>query len=276
MFAVLGRQVLAQSANSFLTGDIMTDTNNTTGNGAWSDPVNGNPGEIIEFRIVAQNQTAGVTASNVIVTASLPGNPSTTLSASGNVSAAGFTTTSDTATVNVLGGSQQSLVYVPGHARVFSPSCPSGCAAGDSVTSSGINVGDLGPGESAQILFKAGITNVVVASPSPSPSPSPTPSPSPSPSPSPTPSPAAAAAAGGQSQSQSQSVSVTQNVTQTNNQTVNAVPAKQLPKTGLPLLSWVGASFLPLGFGLKKFGKQVKNEMENDPKYIWEKRQYKL
>lgn len=47
--------------------------------------------------------------------------------------------------------------------------------------------------------------------------------------------------------------------------------AKELPKTGLPLLAWAAAAFIPVGFTLKRFKKINIVESAN---YIWEEREY--
>lgn len=78
--------------------------------------------------------------------------------------------------------------------------------------------------------------------------------------------------------SQSQSVNVTQQVT--GNVGVAAQPqvagvtVTTLPKTGLPLLAWSALAFIPAGFKMGRFNK-VKKDLEDDPNYIWEDRQFK-
>lgn len=258
--------VNAQVTPTFRTGDIVTAVNNTTRDADWGDPVAADPGQIIEYRIMVQNMTEGSVATDVLVKASFPTtasvSPQVTMSASANE-----VTVSDTATVNVSGGNTHLIIYEPGHTRVFSPACPGGCNADDSFRDGGpINIGHLGFGESAQILFKAGITNPgPVAPPSPSPSPSPSMSPSPSPSVAPSP------AAGGP------------NITNTNTVTVNnpapsaqpqVLAVKTLPKTGLPVTVLLGFGALPTGFFLRKFTKGSK--IEEDPEFIWKDRQFRL
>ena len=108
---------------------------------------------------MVQNMTEGSVARDVLVKAhfasAASANPQMTMSASAN-----GVTVSDTATVNVSGGNTHLFVYESGHTRVFSPACPGGCNADDSFRDGGpINIGHLAFGESAQILFKAGITN---------------------------------------------------------------------------------------------------------------------
>jgi hypothetical protein len=47
---------------------------------------------------------------------------------------------------------------------------------------------------------------------------------------------------------------------------------KELPKTGLPLLAWAAAAFLPAGLRLRRIGKGVKETFS--PSYIFESRQF--
>lgn len=134
------------------------------------------------------------------------------------------------------------------------------------------------------------------ATPTPTPTPTvsitPTPTPTVSITPTPTPTPA------GQGQTQSQSQTQTQTATtgsssstssSSSNVTVNnptpqvvtvnqpvvagVTTTKELPKTGLPLLAWTAALFLPAGFKLRNFNKFEKGfESAN---FIWEDREYK-
>lgn len=46
---------------------------------------------------------------------------------------------------------------------------------------------------------------------------------------------------------------------------------KELPKTGLPLLAWTAAAFIPLGFKLRRFRK---TQETITPNFIWEDRQF--
>jgi hypothetical protein len=167
----------------FETGNIVTAVNNTQRNTSWTDPVSANPGEIIEFRMLVWNTSSDQIAHDVLIHPEYQFSP-TNSPQMRMVASANGQSISDTATVNVNGTQGYLLVYVEGHSRVFSPGCPDGCNADDTFHNQGdINVGDLGPGESAQILFKAGVTN-----PSPSSTPSPTPTASPTHTPTPTPS----------------------------------------------------------------------------------------
>lgn len=56
--------------------------------------------------------------------------------------------------------------------------------------------------------------------------------------------------------------------------TVAGTTATAMPKTGLPMLAWAAAAFLPAGFKIKRFGKGIKSD-EDNPNYLWESREYK-
>lgn len=189
LFPVL---VLAQATAVFRSGDIMTAGNRSHPTVDWGDPIDAAPGDAVEFRVVAQNTEPNSTMTNVTVTANLPSATATQLQASGTVSADNAASVSDTVAVNVTGGTTQAFAYLPGHARIFSNACPSGCAAGDTVTSNGINVGSLAWGESAQVLFKAYVTNFVAGTPTPTPTVTVTPTPTPTVTVTPTPTPTGA------------------------------------------------------------------------------------
>jgi hypothetical protein len=171
--------ISAQTAPSFRTGDMMTAANNTTGTD-WSDPVAADPGQVVEFRMVVQNMTSGTTATNVVVTANLPTNvsPTSQLVASTTANSDNGASVTDSATVNVNGQST-GFEYVPGHARICNAS---GCStAPDTVTTSGLSVGNLGYGESVQVAYKAWVLYAGSTS-TPTPTPTPTVAPTPTPS----------------------------------------------------------------------------------------------
>lgn len=339
----LSRIVFAQGTAQFMGGNIMTGVNNTQRNADWGDPVNANPGEVIEFRVVAQNTASGATANNVKITASLPSDPANPVVASSTVSADNASSVSDTLTVNITGGSQQGFAYISGHARIFSPSCPSGCSAPDTVTSGGVSVGNLAFGESAQVLFKAYVTNNVVATPTPTGTMTPTPTGTMTPTPTLTPigtltptptgtiiptptgtiAPSPTTTGGNvvscpagftqtvsgsniicvqqvQNQSQSSSsnsstgpvnvnVSSPATTTSTTTNTTTSAPVAtttttaapgtvpavtELPKTGLPLAAWALSGLLPLGAGLRKFRGREEKLGEDNPEYLWQKREF--
>lgn len=51
-------------------------------------------------------------------------------------------------------------------------------------------------------------------------------------------------------------------------------PVEQLPKTGLPLVAWSLVGFLPTGFGLRRFTRFNKSNIDS-PLYTWQKREFK-
>lgn len=55
---------------------------------------------------------------------------------------------------------------------------------------------------------------------------------------------------------------------------VSGVETKELPKTGLPLLAWAVAAFIPAGFKMRGFSK-IKMETSAKPHFLYEERQFK-
>ncbi len=283
------------SSDLFAGGNFMTAVNNTQRTSDWTDPVSANPGENIEYRIVAQNVQSGTVAHDVTFHVNFPTSPSNSPQVEGVVSANGVSV-SDTATVNVNGSAGYLIIYQTGHTRVFSPGCPDGCNADDSFRDGGnINVGDLAFGESAQVLFKAGITN---------PAPTSTPTPTPTLTPTATPTPPACTSndncsvstpsACGQTNSgvdncgntctrssavctpeqhQEQSQSQTVNIT-TPTPTPSTPPVTSLPKTGLPEVAWSALALIPAGFSMRRFSKS-KKDLQDHPSFIAEERKFK-
>ena len=52
------------------------------------------------------------------------------------------------------------------------------------------------------------------------------------------------------------------------------VAVKELPKTGLPAIAWSALALIPAGFRMRGFRK-IKKDLEDDPQFIWENRQFK-
>lgn len=188
-FMAVPWSVLADGSAIFRTGDMLAGTNNTSGNGTWSDPVSGDPGDAIEFNMIIQNIGPNSTATNVKAVAVLPSGLSSSPVMTMQVTADNAPTLSDTTTVNVNGGSSQGLTFIPGHTRVLSRSCPSYCTIADDspLLSGGLPLDDLAFGESEQVFFKVNITNVISATPTPTPTGVPTVTPTPTEAPTPTP-----------------------------------------------------------------------------------------
>ena len=114
---------VAHASANLVGGDFMQVFNNTTQEGTWRDPVSAQPGEVVEFRITAKNdgdqpaehvQVWGSTSGQV------PQGPSDQLVITGKISTSSFggTEITDSATVNISGGTQQGLRYAAGHARL--------------------------------------------------------------------------------------------------------------------------------------------------------------
>lgn len=143
----------AQQATTFGGTYLVSNTSNP----AFADPVNAVAGDIVQFYLRLENTGSDV-ARNVRVRATLPQN------ISGNSIASTVTVTSDnaptfseTATVNVPGGSGSlSLTYFPGHAVLIRhPGNVNHPAEG--IGSGEIHVGDVHPGAAnyLEVTFKA-------------------------------------------------------------------------------------------------------------------------
>ncbi|MFA6454147.1 MAG: hypothetical protein WCV81_05480 [Microgenomates group bacterium] len=59
----------------------------------------------------------------------------------------------------------------------------------------------------------------------------------------------------------------------TRNINKKVAPVEELPKTGLPLAAWSLVGFLPAGFGLKRFSRTNKDNLDR-PLHIWQKREF--
>lgn len=180
----------AFAATSFQGGNALLVSN--TNNPAWTDPVNANVGDIVEFHLEISN-TGGETAQNVRVQAELPTNEDGALVARIKVRADNAAEMIDTATVNVSGSGRNSLVYFPGHAVLIKH--PGNVTTTIEAIGTGgeVSIGDLATGGNvfAEVLFKAQV--VAVAAPTVTPTPTtvpPTVTPTPTPTgvqPTPTP-----------------------------------------------------------------------------------------
>jgi hypothetical protein len=168
-----------QVPGEFRTGDLLIDSNQSAGDTDWFNEVNAYPGDVIEFNMLAQNVTPDTTLTNVRVKSFLPASFNSDLVAEGHLFADNAFHVQDTSIVHVLGNTPQGLDYIPGHVWIVSPSCPNGCAGPDTITGDGVNVGSLNYGESAQVLWKAYVTNFVVEQPTPTPTPTEIPTPPP-------------------------------------------------------------------------------------------------
>lgn len=255
--------------------------------GGWARSVAAIRGALVEFRVEITNEGDDV-ADHVQLTGQMPNNIGNSFNFPVIIQSAinGGSPVNDSVTVTVIDGSNQQFAYEPGHVRIAGVTnlhnCPNVCNIGDAVvTQGGFEVGDIGAGQTIQVLYKARMSNVVVATPTP------TPTTRPAATPTPTPTSGAGAGQGGQSQGNctgANSCSGSANVT------VNTPPAQvalaaaaprvvsaatagvsELPKTGLPLAGLGLAGLLPIGLKLRKFGKGQKDDYS--AKSIWEERE---
>lgn len=187
------------------------------------------PGNIIEVRVVVRNEGA-MTANHVQVIGHVPEVLGTEHIFSATIQApyGGGTSITDTARVTITDGSDQTFRYEPGHARIFGVTnlfnCPSGCPLDDLIASTGLEIGNVGPGESVQVAFKARMTNLIAVTPTPTPTivPTITPTPTGVPTITPTPTVTQPPQVGGQQQEQSQTaVAIAQNQTSVENRVEN-------------------------------------------------------
>lgn len=254
-FGALINPVHATLAHIMKNDEVVRVINVTQNGGTrnWVETTNAKPGEVVEF-LVKVRSDGDEAAKAIIVRGNLPTTEGNQLKGSATIEAThyGAEQIIDTATINVDGGSVQSLRYVPGHARFFGVSsaynCPNGCSMPDSIMNLGVLIGDLPAGKEVQLTFKAHVTNWVAT---PAPTQTPTPIPTNAPTNAPT------------NQPTSTPVVVSQTKTD----------VKALPETGLPLAGVALAGLFPLGARLRKYGHAVSERFSaND---LWTDRELK-
>lgn len=173
-------------------GHDIFDGTNIISQGGWSDPVNGKIGERIQGEIVALNIEENTIAIYTKVRVEIPTGNSSTHTLRMHLWADNASEVTDTLTINV--GTNSKIAYVPGHAVVYSPSCPSACPLDDnSLIGSGVTIGDISQGvsNSATLTFKVDILPPDEGTPTPTVTPTPTPTVTPTPTPTITPTPTA-------------------------------------------------------------------------------------
>lgn len=302
---IFPKEVLAVA--TFAAGNIYFASN--TRSPGPADPVSASIGDVVEFRLNITN-TGDEPARNVRVQMSLPGNVSGgAISSNIRVVSNNASEVQDSATVNAPStGTSKSLTYLPGHAFVITNA---GTSSLEAIGSFGeVSIGDIAPGPSnfVEVGFKATLTEVAAPTPTPTPTPTPIPTPTPTPTPGPTATPAPTATPTPAPQG-STTTSVTNNITNTSSSTstssstggsanvniTNPPPAApavlgvstvaapvgvgysyiygtSLPKTGLPALAWIGSGLVPLGFGLKRYGRGFMASKIESAQFISEKR----
>lgn len=240
--ALVFTSVRASHGPVFLGGDIFQGFNNTTQEGTWRDPVSAAPGQILQFRIWVEN-IGDADATNVNVKVNLPADRSLNHQPTVTITADNAETRTDTVTVNVTGSVAQNIVFLSGHTEMGKEG--QHVDLPETITTSGVNIGTIKPGinNRAEVTFKAGISNFLVAAP-PEPAPPP-----PAPAPAPPPPPAGV--------SQQQEVNVTQQQQVSQNVSVQgaAAPAPQVQAAPRPAaLPKAGAEALPALSGLAAVG----------------------
>lgn len=174
---------LAKATTAFRSGNIFDGGNRTDRVVDWQDPIPADPGEVIEFRVLVQND-GNENANNTTVKVDFPSTLSNTLVSTVHITSTNTTAVSDTVTVNVSGSTGQLHTLIPGHTKMYGPGC-NPCTLPDSIDGAGVTIGPVAPGtsNSFQVLFKAYVTN---KPPSPTPTPTPTATPTATPTPTPT------------------------------------------------------------------------------------------
>jgi uncharacterized repeat protein (TIGR01451 family) len=188
-------EIVAGGNTIFMTGDVVTGVNNTAGTqGGWTDPVSGQTGEIIEFRLFILNQ-GELPARNTVIRAQLPtAETAAVLNVPVTAAADNAAEISDTLTINVDKPAYMNLYA--GHATIFGntdlyPNCYSGCPMSEWFVRGPLGIGrvDVGETNSVQITFKATLMTAAEPTPTPTPTPTVTPTPTPTSTPTPTPTP---------------------------------------------------------------------------------------
>lgn len=172
---------LVHAAAGFQGGNFFLDSN--TNFPAWTDPVNAEVGDIVEFHAEIVNQ-GDETAHNIQVRVDVPTNVSgNQLVTTFHVSAENAPEITDTATINFSGTAPKSLVYYPGHATLIMHPGYVQSSIESIGSGAAVNIGDLSPYNNSfdEVLFKF----QVVAAPLP-PTPTPTSGPTATPTPTPT------------------------------------------------------------------------------------------
>lgn len=147
----------------FRSGNIFDGGDRTLRVETWADPIQANPGDVIEFRTVVINE-GNTPINNVRVRAELPTADSMHPTPKSFLTGDSAETVVDTATVNLSGRDPQHLFYLSGHARKVGPGCQGdGCSLPDTITQDGVLIGTVNPGieNSYQVAFKATMTNNV-------------------------------------------------------------------------------------------------------------------
>lgn len=159
------------AATSFTGGNIFLVSN--TNAPAWTDPVNANVGDIVEFHLELVN-SGSETAKNVKVHVDLPtGISGNTLTATIHIKADNAAEISDTASVVVSSSGTKNLVYFPGHATLIKHPGNINVPIEEIGTGAEVTLGDLDVGGNVffEVLFKARVTEEPGITPTATPTP---------------------------------------------------------------------------------------------------------
>jgi len=144
-----------------LAGGAVYKVKDVTQNGSYSNSINANACDELEYSITLHNTEFGK-LSNIMVNATLPSNGTSTMTATPD--AGGTTGTSGTVNVNL--GSAQGVAYENGTTQLFDGSGHLVKTLPDGIAGNGINVGDLNGSTGEFVNFKAKVNCPTPVTPS--------------------------------------------------------------------------------------------------------------
>jgi hypothetical protein len=117
------------------------------------------PGASGSFRLLVQNRSRDVTAHDINVGVLWPQYGAVRPELTFEISQGGSVVRAPVA-VTVNGDRTYLLEYIDGFSRLYAPVCPKGCTIDDIFrVGAPANIGDLRPGESAQLVLEVGVSN---------------------------------------------------------------------------------------------------------------------
>lgn len=158
---ITSRQIQPSYQVCIRSGDVLVASNQTQGHTKWYDPENAYPGDVIAFNLYVENGCAGTIVHQVVVSTVLPSAAMNPLTAYGYIFSDNGAI-DDKVRVEVT-GDPQAFEYIPGHVWIVSPKCPSGCPGPDDIMTNGLSLGDLSPGQKADVSWLAYVTNYVAS-----------------------------------------------------------------------------------------------------------------
>ncbi len=133
----------------------------------WSTSVSANPGDVISFLVYYHN-TSDVTASQTHASVNLPTGNFTSQTINGTIFSSNANSANGNVSLNISSGNSQTLAFLPGTVKWFanhdssnSTGLLNGQNGSEIVSFSGLNIGDIAPGWSAQgyIVFRAQLSS---------------------------------------------------------------------------------------------------------------------